>query len=85
VALVWLIGRSRPRASGSIWLAAVAAVLPDVDSLISVAPWSVRQQRLIVSYVAWHTNLQRETASLSGLVPQVLLILACLALLKARQ
>lgn len=77
VGLVSQIARSHPERARSIWMAACAAMVPDIDSVLSVLP-GLAPSETLRRYTRWHVRLQNETGSLWGLVPQVGLILACL-------
>lgn len=73
------IARSNPTRTKSVLLGALGAVAPDFDSAIVIIP-RLRGTGIVTAYLRWHTSLQRETASLWGLVPQIALIGLCLAL-----
>jgi hypothetical protein len=77
--LATLIARRRPADAPRICAAAVAAVLPDVDSLL---PASFRDKSIgpLGRYLRWHVDIQRETASLWGVLPQLVVALGGLAL-----
>lgn len=64
--------------TAAIWTGAVFANLPDLDSLVVLVP--ELKQGLVQKYWDWHCRIQRETSSLWGLLPQLAVITASLAL-----
>ena len=72
----------QPDYAAAIWLGSIFANMPDLDTIVILIP---KLKRGIVSkYWDWHCRIQRETASLWGIVPQVLVIAASLVLVKLR-
>jgi hypothetical protein len=78
VSLVALIAFWLPDRAAAIWMGAVAANLPDADVLLIVLPKLKRG--LLAKTYDWHCRIQRETASLWGLVPQLTIMAAGLSL-----
>jgi hypothetical protein len=76
--LVMLVAVWHPAAAGSVWLGAAAGNLPDADVLLIVVP-KLKRGWLAREY-DWHCRIQRETASLWGLVPQAAVIAGALSL-----
>ena len=85
IGLVRVIARSRGDRTATIWLAAAAALAPDLDSLAHAIPSSNESGTLVRRYLRWHVKIQRETPSLLGLLPQILLVLLCLDWTKRRR
>ena len=78
VALLRLIARSHPERARWVWLTAGAAILPDADSVVRHLPGSLKRSTAVLAYCRWHINIQRETASFWGLLPQIAVSLLCL-------
>lgn len=78
--LVWLIGTWHPHLASSIWLGAIIANLPDLDTIVLPAP--NLKVGLLQRFWDWHCSMQRETSSLWGLAPQVIVIFAGLVVAK---
>ena len=77
--LIYLIAHFHPNSQGLIWVNSVAANLPDTDSVFSLNPSLVKNMPTIIKrFINWHIKIQKETSSLWGLVPQLVLILCCL-------
>lgn len=68
----------QPQHTAAIWTGAVCANLPDLDSIIMVAPEVKRG--ILKRYWDWHCRIQRETDSLWGLVPQLAVVATSLAI-----
>jgi hypothetical protein len=64
----------------AIWVGTIFANLPDFDSLVVLAP--SLNKGMIKKFWDWHCAIQRETKSLWGIVPQLLLIAFCLTVIK---
>ncbi len=75
--LVWWITQSHSDISAVIWLTAFAANVPDFDFIVVLIP-KLLGFKLLKSFWDWHCKIQRETSSLWGLVPQIILFIACL-------
>ncbi len=73
VGLVSLIVVWHPAAVGSVWLGAVCGNLPDADVALMVMP-KLKRGWLTERFFDWHCKIQRETASLWGVAPQVAVI-----------
>ena len=84
VSLVGYIARSRHSAA-AVWLTAGAAMAPDLDSVPYAIPRLVEGESAMTRYLRWHVGIQRETSSLLGLLPQILVILVCLIAVRRRQ
>jgi hypothetical protein len=78
----WIAGRGEDR--GRVWWSALAGVTPDLDFLWFLAPDSFGRMRVFQGYVSWHSEIQRETSRLWGLVPQLAVIALCGAMLRSR-
>ncbi|RJQ26532.1 hypothetical protein C4577_03465 [Candidatus Parcubacteria bacterium] len=72
----WII-QSHPNISSLIWLTAFTANIPDLDSVASVIP-SISKIKLFKKYYDWHNEIQKETSSLIGLIPQITVSALCL-------
>jgi hypothetical protein len=70
--LVWLMTRWQPSSSGTIWLGATVANVPDLDSVVVLIP--KLKQGLIKKYWDWHCKIQRETSSMWGVLTQFVAI-----------
>lgn len=68
-----------PQHAAAIWAGAVAANVPDFDSLVVLVPNIKRG--LIRRFWDWHCAIQRETSSLWGLVPQLAVVALAAAIL----
>ena len=62
----------RPAHTAGIWLGVISANLPDLDSIIPMIPSMKRGP--LEAYWDWHCRIQRETKSLWGILPQLLVI-----------
>ena len=80
VGLVVLISHWNPSATASIWLGAVFANVPDLDSIVVLVP--SLNKGVVEKFWDWHCKIQRETSSLWGLVPQLAVILIGLIISK---
>lgn len=80
VSLTALIAHWAPDRSSAVWLGALMANVPDLDVMLIVIPeW---KRGLLERYWDWHCRIQRETGSLWGILPQ--LVVTCGSLLVAR-
>lgn len=77
VVLVYVITKAHPTNASLIWLSAAAANIPDLDSITVVMP-RLLKNTFVKNYWDWHCKIQRETSSLLGLIPQILLSFFCL-------
>jgi hypothetical protein len=77
-----LATRWQPHYAAAIWLGAIFANVPDLDTMVILIPKLKRG--IIQKYWDWHCKIQRETSSLWGIVPQLFVIVASLALAKLR-
>jgi hypothetical protein len=68
---------------GAVWRAACAAASPDLDFVLFAFPALAPAKGPVQVYVTWHSRIQRETASLWGLAPQVGVVVGCLWLTRA--
>lgn len=66
--VVILALRLQPHNGLSIWLGAIFASGPDIDVIVLLLPGLKRS--FVQKYWDWHCAIQRETASLGGLIPQ---------------
>jgi hypothetical protein len=82
--LVHLIAPSAGPNGWTIWLAALGGAAPDLDALIPLIPQKRALCGPVAHYLQWHVAIQRETASLWGLAPQLALVCACLLLSRWR-
>lgn len=80
VAIVVLAVHWQPQQAAAIWAGAIGANLPDLDSLVVLMPDI--KQGLIERFWNWHCEIQRETSSLWGILPQLIVIALSLALIK---
>lgn len=77
LSLIYLIVQVHPAISSLIWVSAFSATIPDLDSLVSLSP-NFLKNKAIKAYWDWHNQIQKETSSLLGLLPQLLWSLLCL-------
>jgi hypothetical protein len=77
IGLTILAAHWQPHYVTAIWLGAVFANLPDLDVITILIPRL--RKGLVRRYYDWHCDIQRETSSLWGLVPQLIVIAATLA------
>ncbi len=69
VGLVAVMAAWLPDRASSIWLGAVMGNAPDLDVVTIVLPGLRRG--VVKTFWDWHCRIQRETASLLGLAPQL--------------
>lgn len=81
ILLIFWITTSHSNISSLIWINAFIANIPDLDSFTSLIP-SLLKNKIFKSYYDWHNKIQRETSSLWGLIPQIILSLVCLIISK---
>ncbi len=75
--LVSYISNLHPTGAGYIWLIAVIACIPDLDSIVSI--WDKpMKNKMFKFYYDWHCRIQRETSNYLGLIPQLIVILVAL-------
>lgn len=79
IVLVWWIAQAHQNIVTIIWFSAFAANIPDLDSAVIFIP-SILKVRIIKTYWDWHCRIQRETSSLVGLIPQIVVCLFSLAI-----
>src|ERR1035437_4711535 len=77
VTLVLLIAHWQPNRVGAIWLGAIAANVPDLDSVVILLP--KLKQGLLKKYWDWHCKKKRETISWWGVFTQFIIIAIGLA------
>ncbi len=77
IGLVWLIANAHPEKKLLIWVTALAAVIPDIDTLALIIP-SLFKNRLGKRYWDFHCAIQKETQSFVGILSQLLVSLLCL-------
>lgn len=65
----------QPGQAAAIWAGAIAANVPDLDTLVVVVP--AIKRGTVQSYWDWHCRIQRETGSLWGILPQAAVIAIC--------
>jgi hypothetical protein len=83
VVLVEAIARSHEDQAGFIRATAAAATLPDIDAVLYAEPIARRippPGERVRRFERWHAGIQRETASLWGILPQAAVCLVCLAI-----
>lgn len=62
----------QPAHASAIWIGAVTANIPDMDTLVVLLP--AIKRGVLQKFWDWHCAIQRETASLWGALPQLLVI-----------
>ncbi|HKX24669.1 MAG TPA: hypothetical protein VJM46_05530 [Candidatus Saccharimonadales bacterium] len=77
LAVILLAVQAQPQHAIAIWVGALFASGADLDVLFIVYPKLKRG--ILHRYYTWHCAIQRETASLWGIVPQVAVIMVGLA------
>lgn len=70
--VVLLALQAQPQHALAIWLGAVFASAPDLDVIVIAYP--KLKHGLLKKYWEWHCAIQRETSSLWGIVPQLVVI-----------
>lgn len=75
--LVGLIASAHPDRGTLVWLGALGANIPDLDSVVILIP-GLQGWKIIKNYWDWHCRIQKETASLRGVIPQLILSAICL-------
>lgn len=83
VLLTWRVARRRDD-PGRVWCSALAGTIPDIDFLWFLAPETFGRIDSLSWYIARHTEIQRETSRLWGLVPQLGVIALCGAILRSQ-
>lgn len=78
IGLTMVIAHWHPESASIIWLAALAANLPDLDSIVVVIPRL--KTGLIKQFWDWHCRIQRETRSLWGVLTQLIFVISCLVI-----
>ena len=78
--LVTIVASWHPSAALSVWLGAVFANAPDLDTFTIIMPHL--RQGFIARFYQWHSDIQRETSSMWGVATQVGLVIACIGLLQ---
>jgi hypothetical protein len=73
LALVWLMAHWQPDHVSTIWLGAVTANIPDLDSIVVLIP--KLKQGLLEKFWDWHCKIQRETSSIWGVFTQLVVVL----------
>jgi hypothetical protein len=73
LAIVWVMAHWQPNHAGTIWLGAVTANIPDLDSIVVLIPKLKRG--LLEKFWDWHCKIQRETNSMWGVLTQLVVIL----------
>ncbi len=76
IGLAVLASHWQPHYAAAIWTGAVFANVPDLDTLVVIAP--KLKKGLVLKFWDWHCKIQRETASLWGIVPQLAVIIISL-------
>lgn len=66
-----------------IWLCALFANIPDLDSLVVIIPRL--KTGLIRKFWDWHCKIQRETSSIRGVYTQVIFTCFCLLIVYMRK
>jgi hypothetical protein len=77
VSITILAAHWQPQHLTNIWLGAIFANVPDLDTVVILVP--SLKKGIIQRYWDWHCKIQRETSSLWGLVPQLIVIAVTLA------
>lgn len=75
--MVFWITQSHANIASTIWVTAIAANIPDIDSVAVIIPIFFKN-KLFKKYWDFHCKIQRETSSYLGLVPQLILSAVCL-------
>lgn len=75
--LVYLIAAANPGQGKIIWICACLAIFPDIDNIDYLFKLSNRN-KYYKKYSHWHGRIQRETASVWGVLSQFTLSLVCL-------
>ncbi len=77
ITLVWLVAHWQPNHISTIWLGATMANAPDLDVIMVLVPRL--KQGLLKKYWDWHCKIQQETSSMWGVLTQLIVIAASLA------
>lgn len=78
VGITILAAHWQPQHVAAIWTGAVFANLPDLDSIVVLVPRF--KKGIVQKYWDWHCRIQRETSSLWGLLPQLVVVATSLTL-----
>jgi hypothetical protein len=70
-----------PNSASVIWMTAIAANLPDLDSLVPLLP-RLLKNKIIKKYWDWHCRIQRETPKFYGVLTQVTVIVAAITIVR---
>lgn len=76
VGLTMWAAHAQPAYAAAIWAGAIAANVPDLDTVVVLLP--AIKRGMVQRYWDWHCRIQRETSSLAGIIPQLAIILAAL-------
>lgn len=79
VGITWLVAQWHPQSVSTVWIGAVSANIPDLDSLLVVIPHAL-EHSLVKPYWDWHCRIQNETSQWLGVWIQVAVIAGALAI-----
>lgn len=77
IGIVSAIAFWNPLSASTIWIAAIAANVPDLDALF-VLKRRLLEKGVLKKYWDWHCKIQNETSKFYGVVPQVFVIIVAL-------
>lgn len=73
IGIVILLVRWNPSHASSIWIGAITANVPDLDSLLTLYP-EVLKRGMIKKYWDWHCKIQNETSGWHGIWTQLAVV-----------
>ncbi|HUD21070.1 MAG TPA: hypothetical protein VMQ44_03335 [Candidatus Saccharimonadales bacterium] len=79
LSLVYWAATLHPNTALVIWLSAIAANLPDLDSLVPLLPIFLKN-KIVKKYWDWHCRIQNETPKPYGIITQFAFVLIGLTL-----
>ena len=78
--LLYYLTNAYPEKAFTMWVGAIFSPLPDTDSFIVYRP-KLLKNKLLSEWWNFHCRIQRETASLLGLIPQMVVIIISLVII----
>lgn len=73
---LYYITARHPQLTPNIFVGAFAGILPDSDVIVNQFHFAkIENTKIYRNYWNWHCRIQRETASLLGIIPQVAVVI----------
>ncbi len=79
IALTVWSAHLQPMHIEAIWIGAISANAPDIDSVIVIVP--KLKQGIVKKYWDWHCKIQRETSSTWGVMAQLAIVALSIAII----